>query len=91
MKATDIIGFRPPRYFSYAYLYDLPVVSALKNYYMQGFLEVEVPADILSRFCWIQVAVLEVKRPLRNRSGSDAVTDYTSHGDLSWYREPRGI
>jgi hypothetical protein len=31
-----------------------PVVSALKNYYIQKFLE--VPADILNHF-WIQVAV----------------------------------
>ena len=41
-----------------------PVVSALKNYYIQSFLE--APADFLNHL-WIQVAVSEVKRPLRNR------------------------
>jgi hypothetical protein len=42
-----------------------PVVSALKNYF-------RVPGNILNRF-WIQVAVSEVKRPLRGRFGSEAV------------------
>jgi hypothetical protein len=37
-----------------------PVVSALKNYYIQSFLE--VPADILNHF-WIQVAVSLLKSP----------------------------
>ena len=34
----------------------------------------EVPTDMLNHF-WIQVAVSEVKRPLRNRFGSETVTD----------------
>jgi hypothetical protein len=37
-----------------------PVVSALNNCYMRGFLE--VPSDILHHF-WIQVAVLPLKPP----------------------------
>jgi hypothetical protein len=49
-----------------------PIVFALKNYYSQGFLE--VPTDILNHF-WIQVGVSEVKRPLRNRFGSETVTN----------------
>ena len=49
-----------------------PVVSALKNYYIQSFLE--IPTGVLNHF-WIQVAVLEVKRPLRNRFGSETVTN----------------
>jgi hypothetical protein len=47
-----------------------PVVSALRNYYIQSFLE--VPAGVLDPF-WIQVAVSELKRPLRNRFGSGTV------------------
>jgi hypothetical protein len=49
-----------------------PVVSALKNYYTWGSLE--VPTDILNHF-WMQVAVSEVKRQLRNRFGSATVTN----------------
>jgi hypothetical protein len=37
--------------------------SISKNYYIQSFLE--VPTDILNHF-WVQVAVSEVKRSLRN-------------------------
>jgi hypothetical protein len=40
---------------------------------MQSFIELEVPTDVLNHF-WIQVAVSEVKGPLRNRFGSEAVT-----------------
>jgi hypothetical protein len=38
----------------------MPVVSALKNCYVWGFLE--VPADILDH-CWIQVAASILKPP----------------------------
>jgi hypothetical protein len=38
-----------------------PVASALKNCYIQSFLE--APADISNHF-WVQVAVSEAKRPL---------------------------
>ena len=52
-----------------------PVVSALKNCYVRGFLE--VPSDILYHF-WIQVAVFasetaEVKRSLCDRSKIETV------------------
>jgi hypothetical protein len=47
-----------------------PIVSALKNYYRQGFLE--VPTDFFNHF-WIQVAVSKVKRPLRNHFGSETI------------------
>jgi hypothetical protein len=50
-----------------------PIVSALKNYYIESYLE--VPTDILNQF-WIQVVVSEAKRPLRNRFGSEAVTHF---------------
>jgi hypothetical protein len=49
-----------------------PVVSALKKYYIWSFLE--VPADFLNHF-WIEVVFSEVKRPLRNRFGSETVTN----------------
>jgi hypothetical protein len=49
----------PPGYFILI-LITTPVVSALKNYYIESFLE--VPADILNHF-WIQVAVSLLKPP----------------------------
>ena len=45
-----------------------PIVSALKNYYIQSLLE--VLTDVLNHF-WIQMAVSEVKRPLHGRFGSE--------------------
>jgi len=49
-------------------------ISTLNLFYTFSFLE--APADILNHF-WIQVAVAvsEAKRPLRNRFGSEAVTN----------------
>jgi hypothetical protein len=41
-----------------------PIASALKKL-------LEVQTDFLNQF-WIQVAVSEAKRPLRNRFGSEA-------------------
>ena len=57
------------------------VISALKNYHTQGFLE--VPADILKHF-WIQVAVSEMKRPLRasSRFGSGALAHFSELGQV---------
>jgi hypothetical protein len=43
----------------------------LKNRHVQSSLE--VPTDVLYHV-WIQVAVSEVKRPLRNRLGSETAT-----------------
>jgi hypothetical protein len=50
----------------------MPAVSALKNYYMESFLE--APTDILNHF-WIQAAVSSLKPPhgLCNRFGSETV------------------
>ena len=66
---------RPPRYFTHISI-NKPVVSALKNYYIQGFLE--VPTDFLNHF-WIQVAVSEAKRPLRNHFGNEKVKKFNGY------------
>jgi hypothetical protein len=58
------------------------IVSALKNHYAWGFLE--VPTDILNHFL-IQVAVTVVsllKRPLRNRLGSETVAHFSGFGQV---------
>jgi hypothetical protein len=73
---SAISGFHsssaPGVFYTYCISITTPIVSALKNYYRQGFLE--VPTDFLSHF-WIQVAVSEFKRPLRNRFGIETVTN----------------
>ena len=69
--SVAVIQVRPPGYFIHISI-TTPIVSALKNYYRQGFLE--APTDVLSHF-WIQVAVSELKRPLRNRFGIETVTN----------------
>jgi hypothetical protein len=61
----------PPGYFTHNSI-TTPIATALKNYYRYSFLE--VPTDLLKHF-WIQVAVSEVKRSLRNRFGSETVTN----------------
>jgi hypothetical protein len=57
-----------------------PIVPALKNYYIESFLE--VPTGVLNHF-WILVAVsllkpphggFRIERPSRNRFGSETVT-----------------
>jgi hypothetical protein len=60
----------PPGYFIHISI-TTPIVSALKKNVIYSFLE--APADFLKHF-WIQVAVSELKRPLRNRFGSETVT-----------------
>ena len=48
-----------PGHFKYISI-TTPIASALKNYYIQSFLELEVPTDILNHF-WIQVVVSFLK------------------------------
>jgi hypothetical protein len=70
-KSVTVIRVGLPGYFVHVSI-TTPVVSALKNYYIQSFLE--VPTGFFKYF-WIQVAVSEVKRPLRNRFGTETVTN----------------
>jgi hypothetical protein len=51
-----------------------PIASALKNYYTGILSFLEVSTDFLNHF-WIQVTVSLLKRPLRNRFGSETVTN----------------
>ena len=70
-----IIGFHSsstPGVF-YRYLYNHAHRPRLeKLLYIELFRSSEVPAGILNHF-WIQVVVSELKRPLRNRFGSETV------------------
>jgi hypothetical protein len=65
-----VIQGGPPGYFVNVSI-ATPVVSALKNYYTQIFLE--VPADILNHF-WIQIAVSILKPPHGGFRSETAVT-----------------
>jgi hypothetical protein len=58
-KSVSFIQVRPLGHFIHISI-TTPVVSALKNYYIESFLE--APADILNHF-WIQVAVSLLKSP----------------------------
>jgi hypothetical protein len=61
-KSLAFIRVGPPGYFTHITI-TTPIVSALKNYYRWGFLE--VPTDILNHF-WIQVtSETAVTRPFR--------------------------
>ena len=74
IMSVPLFRVRPPGYFTHISI-TTPIVSALKNYYRWGFLE--VPTDILNNF-WIQVAVSEVKRPLHGRFGSETDKNLTA-------------
>jgi hypothetical protein len=89
-----------PGYFTHISI-TTPVVSALKNYYIRS--SVEVPTDFFKsasgsrwpfRFWTRRTAVSEVKRPSRNRFGSEAVTAQIYNGyilyvsDLDWIWTP---
>jgi hypothetical protein len=68
--SVPLIQVRPPGHFIRISI-TTPVVSAWKNYYIQGFLE--VPMDFLNHF-WIQMAVslLNLKPPcggFRSKTG----------------------
>jgi hypothetical protein len=65
-----VIQVGPPGYFTNVSI-TTPIVSALKNYYRLGFLE--VPTDILNHF-WIQVAVSHLKPPHGGFRSETAVT-----------------
>jgi hypothetical protein len=78
-----LIRLRPPSYFTHVPI-ATPVVSALKNYYIQSFLE--LPTDFFkalldpgnrfaSETAARRTAVSEVKRQLRRRFGSETVTN----------------
>ena len=56
---VTVIQGGPPGYFIHISI-TTPIVSALKNYYRQSFLE--APTDFLNHF-WIQVAVSLLKPP----------------------------
>jgi hypothetical protein len=72
--SVAFIRVRPRGYFAHVSI-TTPVVSALKNYYIESFLE--VPTDFLKYF-WIQVAVSEVKtvvtKPFRKCNGYKFIT-----------------
>jgi hypothetical protein len=57
--SVPVFQVGPPGYFIHVSI-TTPIVTALKNYL---------------KYFWIQVAVSEVKRQLRNRFGSETVTN----------------
>jgi hypothetical protein len=68
------MGFGPPSYFTHISI-TTPVVSALKDYYTQSFLE--ALTDFKNHF-WIQMAVSEAKRPLHGGFGSETAKKLTA-------------
>jgi hypothetical protein len=64
------VNVRHPGYFAHISI-TTPIVTALKNYYVQSFLE--APADILKHF-WIQVAVSLLKPTYGSFRSETAVT-----------------
>jgi hypothetical protein len=68
--SVPLIRVRPPGYFIHISI-TTSIVSALKNYYIQSFLE--VPTDFFKYF-WIQVAVPLLKPPHSGFRSATAVT-----------------
>ena len=68
--SVTVIRVGPPGYFTHVST-TTPIVSALKNYYVWGFLE--VPTDFIKCF-WIQVTVSLLKPPHGGFRSETAVT-----------------
>jgi hypothetical protein len=72
--SVPLFRFGPPGHFTHVPS-TTPVASALKNCYAYELNFLEAPADFFTRF-WVQVAVLEVKWPLRSHFGIETVQMY---------------
>jgi hypothetical protein len=71
--SVAFIQVRPPGYFTH-----ISTTTPIVFVRLEKLFFLEVPWDILNHF-WIQVAVSEVKRPLRNRFASEAVKTYNGY------------